>query len=341
MDYQIVIDDFIGDWWLGTDKQSVRQQLTALKDKHVDVKISSLGGSLDDALDIRQQFVDHGDVSAYLYGFVASAATVVAMGAKHIAMGKYALFLVHQCSNFVCESGQMNASELQAVIDRIQKNKEENEKIDSVLAAMYAARCKKHSQADLLDLLKQSRWLTAQEALEWGFVDEIVDDNDAPDMTDALAKKFNAAGLPAPGLAPQNSNASGIKHFLESLKALFTDNKPAADDFHSPNSVTMNDKFTALAGLLNVQALAMTDGSASLTAEQLQTVEDRLNELSSQASADAATIDNLNRRNAELLQQVKNLQEAPADVTATVDEASLDNRTMNSKQLYNTIKDLI
>ncbi len=337
-----MIDDFIGDWWLGTDKQSVRQQLTELKDKHVDVKISSLGGSLDDALDIRQQFVDHGDVSAYLYGFVASAATVVAMGAKHIAMGKYALFLVHQCSNFVCESGQMNASELQALIDRMQKNKEENEKIDSVLAAMYAARCKKHSQAELLDLLKESRWLTAQEALEWGFVDEILDDdNDAPNMTNALAKKFNAAGFPAPGLAPQPDNASRLKHFLDSLKALFSDNKPAADDFHSPNSVTMNDKFTSLAGLLNVQAIAMTDGSAKLTAEQLQTVEDRLNELSSQASADAATIDNLKQHNAELLQQVKNLQKGPADVTATVDEADPDNRSLNSKQLYNTIKDLI
>ncbi|MBQ7690481.1 MAG: ATP-dependent Clp protease proteolytic subunit, partial [Muribaculaceae bacterium] len=93
MNYQIIIDDYIGDWLSDTDKQSVRRKLDSYKGKHVDVKISSLGGSLDDGLDIRQQFIDHGDVTAYLHGFVASAATVIAMGAKKIVMGKYALFL--------------------------------------------------------------------------------------------------------------------------------------------------------------------------------------------------------------------------------------------------------
>ena len=153
MDYQIIIDDYIGDWWSGTDKQSIRQKLASYKGKHVDVKISSLGGSLDDGLDIRQQFLDHGDVTAFLHGFVASAATVIAMGAKKIVMGKYALFLVHQCSNYVFEWGQMNATELQELIDRLQKNKEDNEKIDMVLAAMYASRCKNHTQEELLDLI--------------------------------------------------------------------------------------------------------------------------------------------------------------------------------------------
>ena len=221
MDYQIIIDDYIGDWWLGTDKRSIRRQLARHKDEHVDVKISSLGGSLDDGLDIRQQFIDHGDVTAHLHGFVASAATVLAMGAKHIVMGKYALFLVHQCSNEVFEWGQMNATDLQSLIDRLQKNKEDNEKIDGVLAAMYASRCKNHSQEELLDLLKESKWLTAQEALDWGFIDEIAEDDVAPEMTNALARKFNAAGLPLTGLEIQpDSNAFGIRTIIDSLKAI-------------------------------------------------------------------------------------------------------------------------
>ena len=57
MNYQIVIDDYIGDWWNDTDKASIRRQLDAYKGKHVDMKISSLGGSLDDGLDIRQQLL--------------------------------------------------------------------------------------------------------------------------------------------------------------------------------------------------------------------------------------------------------------------------------------------
>lgn len=87
MDYQIIIDYSIG--LCGYTKQYVRNALSEFKDKHVDVKITSLGGDLDHALDIRQQFVDHGDITAYLSGFVASSATVIAMGAKRIVMSKY------------------------------------------------------------------------------------------------------------------------------------------------------------------------------------------------------------------------------------------------------------
>lgn len=346
MYYQIIIDDYIGDWWLGTDKQSIRRQLDRHKDEHVDVKISSLGGSLDDGLDIRQQFIDHGDVTAHLHGFVASAATVVAMGAKHIVMGKYALFLVHQCSNEVFEWGQMNATDLQTLIDRLQKNKEDNEKIDGVLAAMYASRCKNHSQEELLDLLKESKWLTAQEALDWGFIDEIAEDDVAPEMTNALARKFNAAGLPLTGLEIQpDSTAFGFHTVLESLKAikdmLTPKNKLAACDDTSTKLVIMDKKFTNVASLLNLEAIAITDGSATLTADQLQAIEDRLNELQSQHQADADTIAKRDKTISGLEAQVKNLQQAPADTTAKVDEASADNRPMNSKEMFNQIKDLI
>lgn len=346
MYYQIIIDDYIGDWWLGTDKQSIRRQLDRHKDEHVDVKISSLGGSLDDGLDIRQQFIDHGDVTAHLHGFVASAATVVAMGAKHIVMGKYALFLVHQCSNEVFEWGQMNATDLQTLIDRLQKNKEDNEKIDGVLAAMYASRCKNHSQEELLDLLKESKWLTAQEALDWGFIDEIAEDDVAPEMTNALARKFNAAGLPLTGLEIQpDSTAFGFHTVLESLKAikdmLTPKNKLAACDDTSTKLVVMDKKFTNVASLLNLEAIAITDGSATLTADQLQAIEDRLNELQSQHQADADTIAKRDKTISGLEAQVKNLQQAPADTTAKVDEASADNRPMNSKEMFNQIKDLI
>ena len=347
MDYQIIIDDYIGDWWLGTDKQSIRRQLARHKDEHVDVKISSLGGSLDDGLDIRQQFIDHGDVTAHLHGFVASAATVLAMGAKRIVMGKYALFLVHQCSNEVFEWGQMNATDLQTLIDRLQKNKEDNEKIDGVLAAMYASRCKNHSQEELLDLLKESKWLTAQEALDWGFIDEIKDDDEAPEMTNALARKFNSAGLPLTGLEIQpDSAAFGFHTILDSLKAikdmLTPKNKLAAcDDDTSTKLVIMEKKFTNVASLLNLEAIAMTDGSATLTADQMQAIEDRLNALESQHHADANTIAERDNTINDLEQQVKNLQAAPAAETSKVDEADTAHQPRNSKEMFNSIKELI
>ena len=347
MDYQLIIDDYIGDWWSGTDKQSIRQKLASYKGKHVDVKISSLGGSLDDGLDIRQQFLDHGDVTAFLHGFVASAATVIAMGAKKIVMGKYALFLVHQCSNYVFEWGQMNATELQELIDRLQKNKEDNEKIDMVLAAMYASRCKNHTQEELLDLLKESKWLTAQEALDWGFVDEILDaDEEAPELTNAIAKKFNAAGLPLTGLEIQPERGGLLQSIFDSLKAIKDmispkDKLATCNEDTSTIIVNMEKEFKTVASVLKVDTLASQDGSVTLTADQMQAIEDRLNALESQHTDDANTIAERDNTITDLEQQVKNLQAAPADETSEVDEAVTDSLPRNSKDMFNSIKDLI
>lgn len=347
MDYQIIIYDYIGDWWSGTDKQSIRQKLASYKGKHVDVKISSLGGSLDDGLDIRQQFLDHGDVTAFLHGFVASAATVIAMGAKKIVMGKYALFLVHQCSNYVFEWGQMNATELQELIDRLQKNKEDNEKIDMVLAAMYASRCKNHTQEELLDLLKESKWLTAQEALDWGFVDEILDaDEEAPELTNAIAKKFNAAGLPLTGLEIQPERGGLLQSIFDSLKAIKDmispkDKLATCNEDTSTIIVNMEKEFKTVASVLKVDTLASQDGSVTLTADQMQAIEDRLNALESQHSDDANTIAERDNTINALEQQVQNLQAAPADETSKVDEADTDNQPRTSKDMFNSIKDLI
>ena len=54
MNYQLILDYTIGN--CGYTKQYVRSALAAYKGKHVDVKITSLGGDLDHGLDIRQQF---------------------------------------------------------------------------------------------------------------------------------------------------------------------------------------------------------------------------------------------------------------------------------------------
>ena len=50
MTYNLNIDDIIGRW--GYSQQYVRNQLAGLKGKPVNVRISSLGGSVADGLDI-------------------------------------------------------------------------------------------------------------------------------------------------------------------------------------------------------------------------------------------------------------------------------------------------
>ena len=78
MKYQLYINAPIG-WPISA--QYVRSVLADYQGKHVDVYVNSFGGSVVDALDIRQQFIDHGDVTCHIHGMTASAATLLATGA--------------------------------------------------------------------------------------------------------------------------------------------------------------------------------------------------------------------------------------------------------------------
>ena len=179
------------------------------KDSEVHVLIDSLGGRSNTALSIFSAFKRHGNVNVHFVGMNASAATIASLGAKHITMDSSAMYLVHKCSVGFLKWGQMNSDDLQALIDNIEHQKADLDKLDANIAQMYATRCKK-DKADLLDLMKAGGWLTAQEALAWGFVDELTDyeDEDAPVLTDTMASAMSAAGIPIP-------NMGGIKNGIK------------------------------------------------------------------------------------------------------------------------------
>ena len=323
MRYQLTIDDYIGDW--GYSKRYVRQVLAGYAGKHVDVKISSLGGDLNHALDIRKQFLDHGDVTVHLSGFVSSAATVIAMGAKRIIISKYAMFLVHKCSNFVDAWGSYNADEMAALIEKLTENKQENDKIDVVLATMYAEKCKK-KVSEILDVLKRGAWLTAQEAYDMGFVDEISDEEAGVKLNcsaDTLAK-FAAIGLPLDGLKVNQQPVEEPKN----------NNKPM-------NKKTFD--FKAAGALLNQTEITPdNDGYVSVTAEDFEKLSKKLAELETAATQNAADIKEKDDKIASLNEQVENLKKQPADETTDIkdDGADADDKKVNSKSLYDSVKEM-
>lgn len=324
MRYQLTIDDFIGNW--GYSKGYVRNVLSQYQGKHVDVKISSLGGDLNHALDIRQQFIDHGDVTVYLSGFVASAATVIAMGAKRVVIGKYAMFLVHKCSNFIDAWGTYNADQMQQLIDELTANKKENDKIDVVLANMYADRCGK-KVSEILDILKRAEWMTAQETLDLGLVDEIADVQGDVKLNFAQCfDKLNAFGITTAGLPT-------VKQTVE-IEAQSQTNNHEMKTF----------KFNTVAKFLELDAVTPdADGYVSVTAEQFEQINNRIEQLeSSEAEKDAALAE-ANGKVAELTQQVENLKQLPADDSMDIvdDSATSEETKLDSKSMFNAIKDLL
>ena len=170
--YQLHLKGYVGSW--DFDSDYVDYVLSNNSDKEVCVLIDSPGGQLSTALSISSAFKRHGNVHAHFVGMNASAATIASMGAKRITMDHSAMYLVHQCALPFCKIGSLNADDMSALMNGLVQAKTDLEKMDANVAAMYAARCKKEPKA-LLSLMKVGGWLTAQEALDWGFVDELTE----------------------------------------------------------------------------------------------------------------------------------------------------------------------
>ena len=240
--YNLHLKGFVGG--ADFDRNYVDYVLERNSGKPVTVLIDSLGGSVATALSIASAFRNHADVSVHFVGMNASAATIASLGAKHISIDANAMYLVHKCSQGFFEWGSLNADQFATLISECEKVKADLDKLDLNIARMYAARCSKVSKktcADLLDLMKRGGWLSAGEAKEWGFVDEITDapGEAAPRLTDAVASDMAAAGIPIPNIPLADSqgafsrffaNAKRLRDDIASLASLFrTTPKPQTD----------------------------------------------------------------------------------------------------------------
>ena len=202
--YNISLKGYVGG--SDFDRATVDRELAKNEGKQVNVLIDSLGGSLATGLSISAAFKNHGNVNVHFVGLNASAATIASLGAAHISIDAGAMYLVHQCSMALFsalqsafgdnEWGSLNSAQFATLIADCEKIKADLDKLDLNCAQLYAARCKRSSTKslcsaknteDLLALMKAGGWLTAREALDWGFVDEITDlaDEPAPKLSDA------------------------------------------------------------------------------------------------------------------------------------------------------------
>ena len=327
-DYQLHLKGFVGGY--DFDADYVDYILNKNKESEVHVLIDSLGGRSNTALSIFSAFKRHGNVNVHFVGMNASAATIASLGAKHITMDSSAMYLVHKCSVGFFEWGQLNSDGLQALIDNIEHQKADLDKLDANIAQMYATRCKKEP-AELLELMKAGGWLTAQEALAWGFVDELTDyeDEDAPVLTDTMANAMSAAGIPIPNMPTMKltqQEQSAFAKFMSSLAQLFSNSQ--GNKIQNSSTITptpMKKIFTSICAILACEHLLSNDGKITLDDAQLDSIESAI-------SADKQTINDLNAQintlktekqtlsdaNAQLQTEVNTLKKKPADTSAQV-----------------------
>ncbi len=300
MKYDIEISGEIG-WWPNTSG-NIRAKLSEAKGKPVAVRIASPGGSVADALDIFQQFRDHGQVTAYLYGPVASAATIIAMGAAKVVMSRYSLFLVHKVRSWTDQWGYFNADEITALIDALKKQQDGNDKFDNVLVAMYCNKTGK-SAPEIKSLLSEDKWMSAEEAKEWGFIDEVSDDGKPVRIDSHVNDALEMLGLPR--INDRKTNLTDeIARLARQLVALVKgrdDDEAETIEATNPTNTNTNtntimtDQYASINTLLGIDGLETSaDGSVQLTAAQLGTINSRLAEAGEELRQARAEIAALN-----------------------------------------------
>ncbi len=298
--YNLHLKGFVG----GADFDSnyVDYVLKQNAGKKVNVLIDSLGGSLATALSIASAFRHHEDVEVHFVGMNASAATIASLGAKHISIDANAMYLVHKCSQTFFEWGSLNADQFITLIKDCEKIKNDLDKLDLNVASMYASKCKKTTD-ELIDLMAKGGWLTAQEALEWGFVDAITElpEEAAPRLTDAVASEMASVGMPIPNI-PIADKEGAFAKFLASLTALFR-----------PTPKNDNDMKTE---------------------EQTPTADARIDELNAIIAERDQTIANHEQTIADLQAQIAALRTAPADSSTQIVDDGKQKGEHNSLEDY-------
>lgn len=314
--YNLHLKGFVGG--ADFDRNYVDFVLANNSEQSVSVLIDSLGGSLATALSIASAFRNHGDVSVHFVGMNASAATIASLGAKHISIDANAMYLVHKCSTEFFRWCDLNADNTEALIQELQAQKSDLDKLDINIASMYSAKCKKEVK-DLLDLMKVGGWLSAKEALDWGFVDEITNANEqAPVLTDAVASAMANAGMPIPNI-PIAEKDSVFAKFIASLSSLFKSDKS------SNHSNTMKISLNNIGKILNVEELCADDNKITLTVEQLNLIE--------------AALDKNIKDIASLNERISALASAPADSSTAVIEDNKPQMTEKSdvEEYFDTV----
>lgn len=233
----------------------------------------------------------------------ASAATIAGLGAKRITIASSAMYLVHKCSNIVFKWANLNADQIEAFIDELKAQKKNQDTIDINIATQYSVKCKKDKEA-LLELMKEGGWLSAQQALEWGFVDEIIEDSQKITLPEGTIKAMVDAGMPLPCIEDFKEESTFSK-FLNSIASLFRSNSV------TQTITIMQKKFQFLCALLAIDILNFSDGKTSLDEAQVDAIENKFSVLDKE-------IENLNNQLQAKNDEIEALKKTPGDLTSSV-----------------------
>lgn len=151
--------------WLGytaTCPKDVKSQIRdAPKGEVINVNINSPGGDLFAGVEIYSELIAcKNPIEIYVTGYACSAASIIAM-AGHSKISASAMIMIHNVQGV----GRGDYRELEKAADTL-------EKMNKCVMAAYREKTGK-SEDELLEMMDKETWMTADEAVDNGFIDEL------------------------------------------------------------------------------------------------------------------------------------------------------------------------
>ena len=163
--YSVIYPYSYGDGDPTVTSNDFLKRLEALGDvDEITVRINSPGGVVTEAIAIRTALIKHpAKKTVDIEGCCDSAATLIAcMPGARVRMAQGGEYMIHRCSGLAWGNADKLFSAYQSAMQT-----------DLGMAAIYAERTGKSAE-DCMALMKAETWFGAQEAVDAGFVDEII-----------------------------------------------------------------------------------------------------------------------------------------------------------------------
>lgn len=203
--------------------QMVKDSLDKAQGDEVELDIASYGGDVFAASEIYSMINQYsGKVTGVIQGMAASAATIIAEACDHLVISPAGQMMIHKAST----AGAGNSDDFTHTAGVLNTT-------DRTIAGIYQNRTGK-SEEEVLNLMKQETYLTAKDAVEQGFADEIMKKSDkVPQVVNGLHE------IPS---------KDAIKKFMNLIK---NQKSTVSDSKRSENDALFNAKLAIFKGESN------------------------------------------------------------------------------------------
>lgn len=184
----------------------IKKEIDLLDVDEINVYINSYGGVVSEAVAIYSALRrNKANVHTYCDGFACSAATIIFAAGDIRTMGSLGLLMIHNCQSYL---GYASSEEMR-------KAAEDNDKINQSSIEAYK-RISNLPEEKIREMMDAETWMTAKEALEYGFATEIAENEEEGETMQSAMQTIRGAVL----AGQENGQGKTMEKLDEILQAV-------------------------------------------------------------------------------------------------------------------------